>query len=116
MPEMESSGKRFQLRLDADGYLTDYNDWDEAVAQELAKREGLGELTKDMFDILKFMRGYYREYKFFPIVRAVCKNVHQPKNCVTEKFIDPVKAWKIAGLPNPGEEVNIFRDWNPLGY
>jgi hypothetical protein len=41
----------------------------------------------------------------------MCKNVHQPKNCVTEQFIDPVKAWKIAGLPNPGEEVIMFKAW-----
>lgn len=115
MPGAGPSGK--QLRVDVDGYLIDCEDWNESVAQELARREGFqGELTKDMLAILNFIRGYYREYNFFPIIRAVCKNVHQPKNCVTEKFIDPVTAWKIAGLPNPGEEVNIFRDWNPLGY
>jgi hypothetical protein len=30
--------------------------------------------------------------------------------------MDPVKAWKIAGLPNPGEEVNLFKSWEPLGF
>jgi hypothetical protein len=49
-------------------------------------------------------------------VRFVCKNVHQPSNCVAEQFIDPVKAWKIAGLPNPGEEVIGFKAWDPLGF
>jgi hypothetical protein len=30
--------------------------------------------------------------------------------------LDPVQAWKIAGLPNPGEEVILFKSWEPLGY
>lgn len=104
------------LRVDKDGFLADYHEWNEQAAQLLAEREGLGPLTKDMLDILIFLRSYYEKYKFFPIIRAVCKNVHKPKDCLTEEFIDPVKAWKIAGLPNPGEEVEIFRDWNPLGF
>ena len=44
------------------------------------------------------------------------QDVRQPRNYVTDKFIDPVTAWKIAGLPNPGEEVINFKTWEPLGY
>lgn len=114
MPEIRCKG--MTVRVDEKGYLANYHEWSEEVAGVLAEREGIGKLAPDQMDILKFMRKYYEEHKFFPIVRAVCKNVHQPRDCVTEKFLDPVTAWKIAGLPNPGEEVDIFRDWNPLGY
>jgi len=114
MPIIEYSGTK--INLDDDGYLVDYEDWNETIARELAEREGAGELTKDKMDILIFMRNYYKEYNFFPILRFVCKNVGQPRNCVTEKFIEPVIAWKIAGLPNPGDEVNMFRKWEPLGF
>lgn len=102
------------VNVDEEGYLINYEDWNETVALILAEEEGLGELTKDKMDILHFIRKFYGEHKFFPIVRAVCKNVHQPKDCLTEQFMDPVTAWKIAGLPNPGEEARIFRDWNEL--
>jgi TusE/DsrC/DsvC family sulfur relay protein len=105
-----------KISLDDDGFLADTESWNETVAAALASREGIADLTGDMLDILKFFRDYYAKHRFFPIVRFVCKNVHQPKNCVTEKFIDPVTAWKIAGLPNPGEEVLQFRSWDPLGY
>ena len=105
-----------KITVDDDGFLADLEDWSETVARVLAAQEGVGELSEDKLDILKFMREYYRKYNFFPIVRFVCKNVHQPRNCVTEQFIDPVKAWKIAGLPNPGEEVIRFKAWDPLGY
>ena len=95
--------KDLKIIVDDDGFLVNLEDWSETVASALAAQEGVGELSEDKLDILKFMREYYRKYNFFPIVRFVCKNVHQPRNCVTEQFIDPVKAWKIAGLPNPGE-------------
>jgi len=114
MPEIELEG--LKIMIDKDGFLTNFEDWTEKVALFLAGREGIAALPEDRLDILKFMREYYRKHRFFPIVRYVCKNVHQPNNCMTEKFIDPVTAWKIAGLPNPGEEVIMFKTWNPLGY
>lgn len=104
------------VKVDDDGYLADPEDWTEGVARVLAAREGIRNLSEDQLDILKFLRSYYRKHTFFPIIRSVCKSVHQPRTCVTDKFIDPVTAWKIAGLPNPGEEVNQFRSWEPLGF
>jgi len=106
---------KLKVTTDDDGFLLNYEDWNEKVACALAEREGVEELTEDRIDILKFIRTYYKKYNFFPILRAVCKNVHQPSNCLNEKFLDPVQAWKIAGLPNPGEEVLMFKSWEPLG-
>jgi tRNA 2-thiouridine synthesizing protein E len=51
------------------------------------------------------MREYYKNYNSFPIVRFVCRNVHQPSGCLYEQFVDPIKAWKIAGLPKLTTEV-----------
>jgi tRNA 2-thiouridine synthesizing protein E len=94
-----------EITLDEEGYLSDFDAWNEKIACGLAEREGIDELTKDRMDVIKFMRDYYIQYKSFPILGAVCKNVHQPRDCVSVDFIDPVKAWKIAGLPKPSEEV-----------
>ncbi len=114
MQVIEQEGRK--INIDDDGFLVKLEDWTEQVARVLAAREGIADLPEDRLDILKFMREYYRKHHFFPIVRYVCKNVHQPNNCVTEQFIDPVTAWKIAGLPNPGEEVILFKAWDPLGF
>lgn len=114
MPEINHEG--LKIAIDEDGFLVRLEDWTETIARVLAAREGIEELSEDKLDILRFMREYYKKHQFFPIVRFVCKNVHQPRNCVTEQFMDPVKAWKIAGLPNPGEEVLQFKSWEPLGY
>ena len=103
MTEIECAGKK--VSIDKDGFLTNLDDWNEEVAQALAKREGLSELDDHQMEIIKFMREYYRKFKAFPILNYVCKNVHQPRKCVRENFINPMKAWKIAGLPKPP---NIF--------
>ena len=103
MPTIEFSGTT--IEVDDEGYLVNFDDWDESVACELAKREEVEYLAKDRMDILEFMRGYYKNFNSFPILDAVCKNVHQAKNCTYERFPDPIKAWKIAGLPKPTTEV-----------
>lgn len=102
MPQIEYEGLR--IAVDAEGYLISSDAWNEKTAHALAANEGV-ELTKDRLDIILFMREYYKKYNFFPILRSVCKNVHQSKDCFSEDFIDPLKAWKIAGLPKPDEHV-----------
>ncbi len=93
------------IDIDDEGYLTNMDDWNERIACGLAEHEGINELTKERMDVIRFMRNYFKQYNAFPILRAVCRNVHQPGNCVREDFIDPIKAWKIAGLPKPLEQV-----------
>jgi sulfur relay (sulfurtransferase) DsrC/TusE family protein len=41
MPVLEKYNKR-KIVVDDDGYLVDFNDWDEEVARELAAREKVG--------------------------------------------------------------------------
>lgn len=103
MPVIEYGDVKFSV--DDEGYLGDFNDWNERVACALAEREGVEELTKQRMDIIKFMREYYKQYNFFPILNSICLHVHQPKECVRVNFIDPLKAWKIAGLPKPNPQV-----------
>lgn len=89
------------ISLDEDGFLNNQNDWDKNVAMSLAQKEGLNTLDEEQFEIVQFMRGYYNKFHAFPILNYVCKNLDEPRICVNEKFIDPMKAWKIAGLPKP---------------
>ena len=92
------------INVDDEGYLLNREEWDEKVACGLTQIvEDVDEcdLTDERIEILKFMRDYYKRFESFPIVRHVCKNVHQENECLYEQFIDPLKAWKIAGLPKP---------------
>jgi len=109
MPQLKYAG--IQVDVDDEGYLVNFDDWDEKVACALADREGILDqcpLTQERMDILHFLRGYYKKFNSFPIVQHVCKYVHQAKDCEYEQFIDPIQAWKIAGLPKPTTEVFAY--------
>ncbi len=112
MPIIESRNKK--VEIDDEGYLKNFDDWDREIACRLAEAEGVEELTKERLGILEFIRQYYKQYNFFPILNSVCKYVHQPKECIAEQFIDPVLAWKIAGLPKPDDMIiNILHGQTP---
>ncbi|MDA8162563.1 MAG: TusE/DsrC/DsvC family sulfur relay protein [Desulfobacteraceae bacterium] len=98
---VETKHSKGKPEVDAEGFLANPEDWDESVAHALAKREGITRLTEDMMEVIRFMRTYYKKFNAFPILNYVCKNIQQPKDCVSEEFINPEKAWKIAGLPKP---------------
>ncbi|MBZ0156894.1 MAG: TusE/DsrC/DsvC family sulfur relay protein [Alphaproteobacteria bacterium] len=106
MPVFEHKGVR--IAVDEEGYLVDPDEWTEEIARALAAREGVYELTPDRLDIIRFMREYYRKYNFFPLLGAVCKNIHRPRDCFNEVFMGPLTAWKIAGLPKPDEHVIAY--------
>ncbi len=97
--------KERQTEVDDEGYLVNFNDWNEKVARELAAQEGIRELDPESLAMLTFIRDYYKAYSFFPIVNSICRNIHAPKDCVAEKFFNPLIAWKIAGLPHPDEVI-----------
>ena len=108
MPAFEYGEKTIQL--DDEGYLENFDDWDEKVACALAER---GEISKQcplgeqQMEILKFIREYYKKFGSVPVVRAVCTHVHQPSHCEYLEFPDPITACKIAGIPklNTGYEL-----------
>ena len=109
MPIFEYAGNR--VEVDEEGYLLRFKDWNEKIACGLAEREGISDrcpLTRERMDILIFLRDYYQKFESFPMIRAVCRRVHQKENCEYDLFIDPLQAWKIAGLPKPTTEVFAY--------
>jgi TusE/DsrC/DsvC family sulfur relay protein len=103
MPVLEYAG--LKINVDDEGYLEKSDDWNEKAACALAEKEGVGELTEDRMEIIRFLREHYKKYNFFPILSSICKNVHQPRECVNEEFMSPLTAWKVAGLPKPNRQV-----------
>jgi len=97
MTEITVAGK--MVTLDDDGYLVNQEDWNREVARAIAKREGIDGLDDEQIEIIEFLRNYYRKFNAFPILNYVCKHIEQPKQCLNNEFINPMKAWKIAGLP-----------------
>ena len=45
-----------KITVDDDGFLASLEDWSETAAHVLAAQEGVGELSEDKRDFMKFMR------------------------------------------------------------
>lgn len=101
-----SNTNKTEVRVDKEGFLCDTQSWNENIARRIAIHEGIADLSSEKLKIVHFMRDYYFKHHNFPILGSVCRKVrNKSRDCVAEEFTDPMKAWKIAGLPKPP---NIF--------
>mgnify|MGYP005845889815 CR=1 FL=1 len=107
MPTVEVAGK--SIEVDEEGYLVNLSDWDETVADYMAKEEKV-EMTPNHWEVINFLREYYSEYQIAPAIRvltkAMAKKLGPDKG--NNKYLyelfpyGPAKqACKIAGLPKP---------------
>lgn len=69
-PALEIEGRT--VRIDDEGYLVDPADWNETVAEELARREGLA-LGVQHWDVLHFMRRFLEDRQIAPDARFAMK-------------------------------------------
>jgi len=101
MEMVELGGK--QIEIDEDGFIQDPDAWDEAVAKDLAKTEGVDELTDNHWKLVNYLREYYLEYNMAPMIRKLCKQTGFSLKEVYDLFPSgPAKgACKVAGLPKP---------------
>ena len=92
------------VEINEEGFLVDPNVWNEELALALAKNEeGLEELTKEHWAVIRFIRTYFEENNSAPMVRAVCKGSGIRLQQIYDLFPSgPAKgACKLAGLPKP---------------
>lgn len=97
------------LDTDPEGYLRSLDDWSVAVAEEMARSDGI-ELGDNHWEVIRFLRGYYDEYSIAPAIRiltkAMAKQFGREKGntrYLYQLFPEgPAKqACRYAGLPKP---------------
>ncbi|MBE7375214.1 TusE/DsrC/DsvC family sulfur relay protein [Pseudomonas lopnurensis] len=97
------------IALDQDGFLLDLQDWNEAVAQALAEREGLA-LEAEHWEILRLLREFHAEFQLSPATRPLIKYTalklgpEKGNSLHLNRLFKgtPAKlAAKLAGLPKP---------------
>ena len=64
------NGKFYET--DEDGFLTKIEDWNEEIAGYIAQKEGI-EMSEEHWKVVRYLRGYYEEYKICPMIRIVLK-------------------------------------------
>ena len=96
--------------LNEHGFLKHPDQWDEQVGVAIAEREGLSNLDKMHWRIICYLREYYEEYEIVPTLSRACRVSGEWENSCLSCFFqrDPLKAAKIAGLPEPGGKVKAY--------
>jgi tRNA 2-thiouridine synthesizing protein E len=62
------------LAVDDEGYLVDPVNWNEQVAQALARQERIV-LSEEHWGVIRFMREYYEQHQIAPDARHVMKHL-----------------------------------------
>lgn len=100
MPVIEITGK--QVHVNEEGFLTEYDEWDEGIAKVLAAEIGV-EMTDAHWNVIKFLRADFKTEGETATSRRVQTVGGVP---VKEQFVlfpkKPAKKMAyIAGLPKP---------------
>lgn len=95
--------------LTRDGRLADLGQWNEDVAESLARREGIA-LTAEHWEVLSVMRLFYQEYNVSPVRKLLKKAIADrlgPEKA-TDHYLDHLfpgdvqfQGTRIAGIPEP---------------
>lgn len=104
-PALKSSTS---IEFDEDGLLVNPNQWNEAVAADIARREGIGPLTDEHWEVIRTLREHYSRFGVAPSMTHICHTHGRGKTWVHDLFNTCLGAWRVAGLPNPGEEAKSY--------
>jgi dissimilatory sulfite reductase related protein len=101
MAKITLGGK--EVEVDEDGFIQEPDLWDQNVAIDLAKTEGVQELSEKHWKLVNYIRDYYQKFGIAPMVRKLCKECDLKLKEIYEMFPSgPAKgACKVAGLPKP---------------
>jgi dissimilatory sulfite reductase related protein len=91
------------IEVDEDGFIQEPDKWNEEVARVLAETEGVASLSEKHWQLINYLREYYKNFGIAPMIRKMCKEVGMKLNEIYELFpTGPAKgACKAAGLPKP---------------
>ncbi|MBI5690691.1 MAG: TusE/DsrC/DsvC family sulfur relay protein [Verrucomicrobia bacterium] len=91
------------IEFDAEGFMTNYKDWDLEVAKVIAAEEGIASLNDRHLVVLNFMRKEFEAKGDGPSIRKLTKESGVPTKELYELFPGgpAKKAAKIAGIKKP---------------
>lgn len=97
-----------ELHFDADGFLIDSASWTPQAAQLIAISVGVADLEEQHLTIVRYIRAHYTELGTYATPRRICSVLDVDRDQMKRFFRTCMNAWKIAGLPNPGEEARSY--------
>jgi len=103
-----ASAQVSSAQFDSNGYLIEPDHWDAELAEELARQDGIAELTAKHWQVIDIVRDGYFSIGALPVMRLVCRAAGLDPSRGHELFSRCSSLWRIAGLPNPGEEARAY--------
>jgi tRNA 2-thiouridine synthesizing protein E len=94
--------------FDADGFLVGTLDWSPAMAEVVARDEGIDRLGATHWKVIHLVRDRYFSLGALPVMRLVCRAAGLDPRQAHHLFSSCRSLWRIAGLPNPGEEAKAY--------
>lgn len=88
--------------------MLDMDHWDEATARWIAALDGLGELDERQMALAHLLRQHYLRLGAPPALAHICRQSGLAGDCLNQLFPSAREAWRIAGLPDPGEEAKAY--------
>ncbi len=94
-----------RFELDEDGYLTNIESWNVNVAEQLAREEGIEEMSGKHWKLITAIRFHYERYGESPLCRDILNATGFTKADMYDLFptFGYKSAYKVAGLPKPVE-------------
>jgi dissimilatory sulfite reductase related protein len=91
------------VERDAEGFLVEPSQWNRDIGAEIARENGIDEMTPAHWQVVEFMRNRYLETGAAPSIRSLGKESGVPIKELYQLFPKgPAKlAAKIGGIPKP---------------
>ena len=93
--------------LDEEGYLINPSDWTRSFTEGRARKADI-ELNNKHWQLIELIRDKYLRLGALPPMRSVCRAAGFEKHELKLQFGSCLNLWRIAGLPNPGEEAKAY--------
>jgi dissimilatory sulfite reductase related protein len=94
--------------FDSDGFLVESDAWTRALAESLAREDGIDSLGATHWKVIDLVRDRFHALGALPVMRLVCRAAGLDPHHAHDLFSSCRSLWRIAGLPNPGEEAKAY--------
>ena len=97
-----------EIYLDQEGFLLSPENWSRETSIVLGHDLGIKILTTDHWKVIEALRLHYSRFGVVPAIHNICHHFHKNEIWVHDLFINCLNAWRVSGLPDPGEEAKAY--------
>ena len=80
----------------------------EQTGRFIAASRGIGPLLDEHWKVVHFVRDRFLSLGAIPPIRRICRSSALSRQDLKALFGNCLELWRIAGLPNPGEEAKAY--------